>query len=196
LTGAGADSVISVGSTFFKIKLTVHGDRYLMKDKSPSYIIIALLFLLLTTFTIFQYRHTRINAPVGENSTSESTNEPTAVQFLKKGEYPSFASGVMEPGNIRLELSPEGFDNTVFKVRFFANAHDMVLDPYDLALMTTLSDGELRFTPSFSDKMKGHHDSGLIFFDFGKLHTPDSLSTFSITVRGLPKEEVRVFNWD
>ena len=166
-----------------------------MRDKTSVYIILALLFLVLTTFTVFQYRHTKINAPAVVNLTSEIVGGPTAVQFLKKGKYPSFASGTMEPGNIRLELSPEGFENGAFKVRFFANAHDLTLDLYDLALMTTLDDGKLRFNPSSSDKMKGHHDSGLIFFDLGKLHTPDSLSTFSITVRGLPKEETRVFSW-
>ena len=153
------------------------------------------LFLVLSAFTIFGYRHTRINAPAVESANSQSTNGSTEVQFLKKGEFPSFVSGVMEPGNIRLELSPEGFENTVFKVRFFANAHDLILDPYDLALMATLDDGIQQFTPSFSDRMKGHHDSGLILFDFGKLHTPASLSTFSITVRGLPKEETRAFSW-
>ena len=167
-----------------------------MRDKTPVYIIFALLFLVLTTFAIFQYRHTKINTPAVLNSTSENAGGPTEVQFLKKGEYPSFVSGVMEPGNIRLEISPKGFENGIFKIRFFANAHDLTLDLYDLALMTTLDDGKQRFKPSFSDKMKGHHDSGIILFDLGKLHTPDSLSTFSITVRGLPKEEVRVFNWD
>ena len=166
-----------------------------MRDKTSVYIIFALLFLVLTTFTVFLYRQTKINAPAVVNSTSESAGGPTAVQFIKKGEYPSFVSGTMEPGNIRLEISPEGFENGVFKVRFFANAHDLTLDLYDLARMTTLDDGKLRFKPSSSDKMKGHHDSGLIFFDLGKLHTPDSLSTFSITVRGLPKEETRVFSW-
>jgi hypothetical protein len=166
-----------------------------MKDKSPAYVIIALLFLVLTTFTIFQYRHNRINAPAVENSSFENTSEPTAVQFLKKGEYPSFVSGVMEPGNIRLELSPEGFENNAFKVRFFANAHDLILDTYDLALMTTLEYENRLLKPLRFDRMKGHHDSGLMVFDLGILHNPDSLTTFSITVRGLPKEETRVFSW-
>ena len=166
-----------------------------MRDKTPVYFIIALLFLLLTTFTISQYRHTRINAPAVANSPSEITGEPNAVQFLKKGEYPSFVSGVMEPGNVRLELSPEGFENDTFKVRFFANAHDLTLDTYDLAQMTTLKYENRLLKPLRSDRMKGHHDSGLMVFDLGILHNPDSLTTFSITVRGLPKEETRVFSW-
>ena len=166
-----------------------------MKDRSSIYIIITALFLMFSILLVLQYRHTRARAPVTENVSSQHANGPKAVQFLKKGTYPSFVSGIMEPGNIRLELSPEGFENGVFKVRFFANAHDLILNPYDLALMTTLDYEKERFTPAFSDKMKGHHDSGLIFFDLGKLHTPTALSTFSITVRGLPSEEVRVFNW-
>jgi len=166
-----------------------------MRDKSSVYIIITALFLVFSILLVLQYRHTRAKAPLTEIVNSKSTNGPKVVPFLKKGTYPSFASGVMEPGNIQLELSPEGFENGVFKVRFFANAHDLILDSYDLTLMAKLDDGNQRFTPSFSDRMKGHHDSGLIFFDFGKLHNSASLSTFSITVRGLPKEEVRVFRW-
>ena len=166
-----------------------------MKDRSSIYIIITALFLMFSILLVLQYRHTRTRAPVTENVSSQHASGPKAVQFLKKGTYPSFVSGVMEPGNIRLELSPEGFENGVFKVRYFANAHDLRLDPYDLTLMATLDDGNQRFTPSYSDRMKGHHDSGLMFFDFGKLHTPDSLTTFSMTVRGLPNEEVRVFSW-
>jgi hypothetical protein len=166
-----------------------------MKDRSSIYIIISALFMVLSILLVLQYRHNLDRAPVTENVSSQHASGPKAVQFLKKGAYPSFVTGVMEPGNIRLELSPEGFENGIFKVRYFANAHDLILDPYDLALMTTLDDGNQRFRPSFSDKMKGHHDSGLIFFDLGKLHTPESLATFSITVRELPKEEVRVFSW-
>lgn len=171
------------------------GRKSFMEDKVSVYFIIAALFLVFSVFTIYQYRHTSINAPAVVNSTSESAGGPTAVQFIKKGEYPSFVSGTMEPGNIRLGLSPEGFENGAFKVRFFANAHDLILDTYDLALMTTLEYENRLLKPLRSDRMKGHHDSGLIVFDLGILHNPDSLTTFSITVRGLPKEETRVFSW-
>ncbi len=169
--------------------------KYLMNEKMSVYLIFVSLILVLAAFTIFQYRHTMINAPVAENAVSKSAGGPTAVNFLKKGEYPSFVSGVMEPGNIRLELSPEGFENDAFKVRFFANAHDLILDTYDLALMTTLEYENRLLKPLRFDRMKGHHDSGLMVFDLGILHNPDSLTTFSITVRGLPKEETRVFSW-
>jgi hypothetical protein len=171
------------------------GRKSFMEDKVSIYYIIAALFLVFSVFTIYQYRHTMINAPVAENAVSKSAGGPTAVNFLKKGEYPSFVSGVMEPGNIRLELSPEGFENDAFKVRFFANAHDLILGTYDLALMTTLEYENRLLKPLRSDRMKGHHDSGLMVFDLGILHNPDSLTTFSITVRGLPKEETRVFSW-
>ena len=166
-----------------------------MRDRSSIYLILALALMVIGGFAIFQYRHTKVNEPVAERSKAENTSETSEVKFIEKGKYPSFASGVMGPGNIRLELSPEGFDGTVFKVRYFANAHDMVLGPYDLATMTTLEyDGE-HFTPMRVDRMKGHHDSGLLYFDLGKLHSADFLKTFSITVRGLPKEKTRVFKW-
>ena len=170
--------------------------KQLMRDKSSVYIIITTLFLVFSILLVLQYRHTRARAPITEIVNSKSTSGPKAVQFLKKGTYPSFASGVMEPGTIRLELSPEGFDNRQLRVRFFANAHDLILDPYNLAQMTTLEYGSRQIKPSaYSDRMKGHHDSGLMFFDIGKLHNPTALSTFTITVRGLPSEEVRVFTW-
>jgi len=167
-----------------------------MKDRSLIFFVVGALLLVVFSFSIFQYRHTRINAPVVEGIIPQNTAGPKAVQFIKKGTYPSFVSGTMEPGNIRLELSPEGFKNSAFKVRFFANAHDMVLEPYDLAQMTTLQYEGRLLKPSHTDRMKGHHDSGLMYFDIGKSHDPDSLATFSITVKGLPRDEVRVFNWE
>lgn len=166
-----------------------------MRDRSSAYAILALALIVIAGFTIFQYRDTKVNQPAAERPASESASKTAEVKFINKGRYPSFASGVMEPGNIRLELSPEGFDGTVFKVRYFANAHDMVLDPYDLGTMAALEYDGRHFTPIRGDRMKGHHDSGLLYFDLGKLHSSDFLKTFSITVRGLPREETRVFKW-
>ena len=166
-----------------------------MRDRSSTYAILALVLIVIAVFAIFQYRHAKVNEPVAVRSKAENTSEAAEVKFLQKGKYPSFASGVMEPGNIRLELSPEGFDGTVFRVRYFANAHDMVLDPYDLATMSTLEYDGWHFTPTLVHRMKGHHDSGLMYFDLGKLHSADFLKTFSITVSGLPREETRVFKW-
>jgi hypothetical protein len=166
-----------------------------MKDRSYFYYIIAALVLLGSSLIIYQYRSTRINAPAGESTKAQNLGGPTEVQFLKKGEYPSFVSGTMEPGNIRLEMSPEDPDNGQLKVRFFANAHDQLLDPYDMGEMATLEYENRRLKPSYSDRIKGHHGSGLMYFEIGKLEDPAALSTFSITVRGLPKEDVRVFRW-
>ena len=166
-----------------------------MKNTLTSYFTVAGIIFLVSGLGIYQYRSTRSEVPVVGQVETEKTSSLTTSQFLKEGRLPSFVSGVMEPGNIRLELSPEGFDNGQLKVRFFANAHDLILNPYDLALMTTLEYGSRRLKPSYSDRMKGHHDSGLMFFEIGKLHNPTTLSPFSITVSGLPSEEVRVFKW-
>lgn len=171
-----------------------------MRDRSTTYFAFAAVVMVFIAFIILQYRHSKTKIPAVEISKSQSVNEPAVnepaeVKFLEKGKYPSFVSGTMEPGNIRLELSPEGFENGVFKVRYFANAHDLVLDRYDLSQMTTLEYDNQRLKPSHYDKMEGHHDSGLIFFGIGKLHEPPSPFNFSITVRGLPKQETRVFSW-
>jgi hypothetical protein len=62
--------------------------------------------------------------------------------------------------------------------------------------MTTLEYGDRKLKPTYSDRMNGHHDSGVMVFDLGKLHDPAALSAFSITISGLPSEEVRVFRWE
>jgi hypothetical protein len=87
----------------------------------------------------------------------------------------------MEPGNIRFELSPEGIENDRLRIRFYANAHDLSLEPYSLAQMTTLEYGDRKLKPTYSDRMNGHHDSGVMVFDLGKLHDPAALSTFCMT---------------
>ncbi len=167
-----------------------------MKSTLTLYITVALVIFLISGLGIYQYRSAKGEAPVVGKVETEKTNGLATSQFLKQGKFPSFVTGIMEPGNVRLELSPEGFDNRQLKVRFFANAHDLTLDSYDLAQMTTLEYESRRIKPlAYSDRMKGHHDSGLLFFEIGKLHNVPALSTLSITVRGLPSEEVRVFQW-
>jgi hypothetical protein len=174
--------------------------EYFMKDRSKNrssiYIIFALLFVVFSVLTIFQYRHIRDRVLFAGAVNSVSANGPAEVKFLKRGEYPSFVSGGMEPGNIRLELSPENIENDRLRIRFFANAHDLTLESFNLAQMTTLQYGDRKLKPTYSDRMKGHHDSGLILFDLGKLHDPAARSKFSITISGLPSEEVRVFRWE
>lgn len=170
-----------------------------MKDRLSTYYIFAAALLLILSLAILQLRTMSTEGPAAAtvaDANSINKSEARVVRFLEKGEFPSFVSGVMEPGNIRLELSPEGFEKNRLIVRFFANAHDQTLDPYDLALMTTLKYEDRLLKPSYTNRMKGHHDSGLMYFDFGKLHDTSSLSTFTITVEGLPSEEVRVFRWD
>jgi hypothetical protein len=167
-----------------------------MKERLSTYYLVAATLVVILGLAIFQFRTVKPPESTPVTNKTANTGEARAVRFLKKGQYPSFVSGVMEPGNIRLELSPEGLENGRLKVRFFANAHDQTLDPYDLALMTALSYEDRLLKPSHSDRMKGHHDSGLMFFDFGRLHDTDALSNFTITVRGLPSEKVRTFRWE
>jgi len=170
-----------------------------MKDKVYIYYVFAAALLLILGLAILQFRTMKTGESAAATTAdveSVSKREARAVRFLKKGEFPSFVSGVMEPGNIRLELSPEGFEKNRLEVRFFANAHDQTLETYDMAMMSTLKYDDRLLKPSYADRMKGHHDSGLMFFDFGKLHDTSSLSTFTITVQGLPSEETRIFRWE
>ena len=159
-----------------------------MKNGTSAYFIIAVLILLVSGVAIYQYRSTMDNKTSEPEAKPEKTETTENTGFLKEGEYPTFVTGEMEPGNIRLELKPEGFENGVLSIRFFASAHDLVLDSYDFTQVTTLEYKGRKIKPEYADMIKGHHGSGLMTFK-----VENELGEFSVTVKGLPKEEFRVF---
>jgi len=161
-----------------------------MKNGTSVYFIIAVLILLVSGVAINQFRNTVDNKAPEPEAKPGKTETTENAGFLKEGEYPTFVTGEMEPGNIRLELKPEGFENGALNIRFFASAHDLVLDSYDFTRMTTLEYKGRKIKPDHADTIKGHHGSGLMTFQVG-----EELGEFSVTVEGLPKEEFRVFKW-
>jgi len=161
-----------------------------MKNGSSVYFVVAFLIFLVSGVVIHQFRSTRDKKAPEFEAASEQTETTVSAAFLGEDEYPTFVTGAMEPGNIRLELKPEGFENGVLSIRFFASAHDLVLDSYDLGSMVTLEYKGRKIRPERADRVKGHHGSGLMTFRVG-----EELGEFSVTVEGLPGEELRVFTW-
>lgn len=165
---------------------------------SLPYMLAGAFLLVILSLTVFQVRRTmtgRAEGAKGEPGSS-SVAGTRSMTFLEKGTYPTFTSGVMEPGAVRLELSPLGLEDGSFRVRYFAGTHDVDLEQYDLALMTALRYGNRTLKPTHADAMKGHHSTGILVFDIGSIHDPDELtSDLSITVTGLPGNGTRVFRW-
>lgn len=160
-----------------------------MKDRSPIFLVIAVSTILVAGIALYQLRSKSPDIRM-ESESKKEQQESGVKKILRQGEYPSFVTGEMEPGNIRLELKPVDFENGVLTIRFFASAHDLVLDSYDFGFMTTLLHNGRNFRPVSADRLKGHHGSGLMSFNIG-----EDLGEFSITVEGLPKEEHRIFKW-
>lgn len=167
-----------------------------MKNSSAPYYILAVFFLLLAGLGIYKFR----NLP--KTATSPGDARPSAAAtpqdlrpFLKSGRLPVFAAGAMEPGEVKLELSPEKVEDGVLEVKYFASVGDMVLDAFDLASMSTLQLGDLQVRAVRADPMKGHHDNGLIYFQLPAGSAIAATSSFTITVTGLPEQATRVFGW-
>lgn len=99
-------------------------------------------------------------------------------------------TGSMEAGDSVIEITPKGIENGKFIVDISLNTHSVDLSQYDLMEITTLQYNDKKINPESSPKLTGHHNSGTMVFDIGKV--PEN---FSITITGIPNIENRMFEW-
>ncbi len=101
-------------------------------------------------------------------------------------------SGSLDEGDAVVSLTPAGIIDGKLRVDVGVNTHSISLEQFDLTKITTLEYGGKSLKPESAPALSGHHTSGTLVFGVGE---KEPLSSFRITIRGIPKAGERVFEW-
>ncbi len=99
-------------------------------------------------------------------------------------------SGSVDEGDALIELTPVGTVGGKLRVDIGVNTHSVNLEQFDLTNITTLEYNGKILRPESAPALAGHHVSGTLVFGVG-----EPVSSFRITMRGIPNVEERVFEW-
>ncbi len=130
----------------------------------------------------------RNEQPVTAKVTGE--NKGGTLISDKKRVFETRSSGTMESGDVLIELTPRIISPERLIVKFAINTHSVDLGGFDLKQITTLDYGGKVVKPDDANSLSGHHAFGLMFFN---IESP--IEDFRIRIRGIPREEERVFEW-
>jgi hypothetical protein len=100
------------------------------------------------------------------------------------------STGSLEDGDVEIELTPF-IEGSRLTVRIGMDTHSVNLGDFDLAEITTLEYSGKTIKPVKAKKPRGHHSYGKIIFDVG-----EELSSFKIRIKGIPKKQERVYEWN
>lgn len=101
------------------------------------------------------------------------------------------STGSLGPGDALVELTPVSVDRGKVVLKFTINTHSVRLSGYDLRQITTLEYKGKELKPVKASRIGGHHSSGTIEFQTG-----EEIGTFTIKIKGIPRVEERVFEWN
>ncbi len=123
-----------------------------------------------------------------------SNNNKTTIledkESLPEGALSTMSTGSTGYGDVAIDLTPIKIDNKNLVLSIAINTHSVELSRFDLKQITTLQyDGKAAY-PADAPKIEGHHSSGNIMFNIG-----GSLKDFTVTIKGVPKVEERVYKW-
>jgi hypothetical protein len=90
-----------------------------------------------------------------------------------------------------VELTPATVDKERLILKFNINTHSVGLSGYDLKQITTLEYKGKELKPVKASRVGGHHSSGTIEFETG-----EEIGSFIIRIKGIPRVEERVFEWN
>lgn len=122
------------------------------------------------------------------------SSEVQAKETTDQGETWSFdtkATGGMDSGDARVELTPQIKDGNRLLVHFSANTHSVRLGNFDLTKITTLEYEGKILKPVKAGRLGGHHSTSVIVFDVGK-----EIKSFKIKLYGIPNIQERVYEWN
>lgn len=123
-----------------------------------------------------------------------TTAEAEAREIHVQGRTVSFdtiTTGSTGSGDALIELTPAVIEKDRLVVEFRINTHSVKLSQYDLREITTLEyDGKV-LRPVKAGRIGGHHSSGSIVFD-----TDGTLNSFTIRIKGIPRNGDRVYVWN
>jgi hypothetical protein len=116
--------------------------------------------------------------------------EVASVEISSAGTFGGAATGSTKDGDVSIELTPQIVGDRL-EVAVAANTHTIDLSPFDFSEIATLEYNGKMVKPVESSSLSGHHSSGLITFPI-----EGDLTTFTITILGIPNIEERVFSWE
>ncbi len=121
-------------------------------------------------------------AGLPENAAAAASPSPKAFETIY--------SGSVDSGDVAVDLTPIGIIGGKLRVGIGVNTHSVDLSQFDLARITTLEYSGKSLKPESAPSLAGHHTSGTLVFNVG-----EPVSSFKITIRGIPKVEERIFEW-
>jgi hypothetical protein len=116
---------------------------------------------------------------------TENTVQTRTLSFEAK------TTGSLGSGDAVVELTPATVDKERLILKFNINTHSVGLSGYDLKQITTLEYKGKELKPVKASRVGGHHSSGTIEFETG-----EEIGSFIIRIKGIPRVEERVFEWN
>ncbi len=102
----------------------------------------------------------------------------------------TIATGSTGAGDVLVELAPRGVTNGRLEVDIVVNTHSVSLEQFDLREITMLEFSGKSLKPVSAPALSGHHSSGTLVFEVS-----EPVSSFRISIKGIPKVDERVFEW-
>ncbi len=121
------------------------------------------------------------------------TDNPSDAVATETGKatFSAKTTGSLEDGDVEIQLTPGLINDNRLVVKVAMNTHSVDLGAFDLVKITTLEYGGKTINPIEAKRPSGHHSYGKIIFDIG-----EELSSFKINIRGIPKIQNRVYEWN
>ena len=159
-----------------------------------------------TNFQYLQYKHFFVlsvfiiaaviltGCSVGEAESQQNSNEKKYTEDTANS-FETVSTGSTQTGDVLIELTPKGIVNGKLYFDISANTHSVALDEFDLMKITKLEINGAAISPSEAPILSGHHASGTLSFYVGN-KTTSSSNSFTITIKGIPITEERIFKWE
>lgn len=164
-----------------------------MKEKYADYIsygLLALAVIGLAFSFIGLLKNNQDSQPaIGAIKVNQNNNQGNGGGTAEPG-FGAISSGSTGDGDVSVELTPIEVSENKVRVGIAANTHSVDLSQFDLKQITTMEyDGKM-VNPVIAPVLTGHHSNGELVFDVNK-----KASSFVIRIKGIPKEEERIFRW-
>jgi len=150
--------------------------------KSEKYIVYALIAfaMVVVIYSGRSFFEKNSGGVVAESSGASTTNLG----------FGTILTGTTETGDVEIGLTPVSKTGNELTFSISINTHSVDLTPYNLKEITTLKYNGKEIRPKSAPVLGGHHISGALTFD-----VQGDIEDFSVTIKGIPQVEKRVFNF-
>ncbi len=102
----------------------------------------------------------------------------------------TISTGSTDEGDVSIDLTPQKIEQGKLYVSLAANTHTVDLSGFNLKQIISLSFDDKVIKPREAPTLSGHHANGMLVFNVGK-----PLTSFTITIEGIPQQQKRVYQW-